>query len=307
MTIVDPTHRRQGARPVDFRRPNKLNRDHLRNLEIVFETFARQFTTLLSSTLRAVCQVELRSIEQQTFDEFVATSPNPTHLVVLSMRPLPGAGALHLPLPLAFTLVDMLLGGHGGGAVPPRALTDIEVALTDTLLERVLAELTYAFESVQAIHPHITGHEANPQFAQLAAPTDMTVVIELGVRIDGLDEVVSLCLPYTMLQPVLEQFSGHLTHQTMSPLELRAAARAVEDAMLDVGAVLTVELPPVTLSPVQILALRPGDVIPFRVPAADPILGSVGGRPTFHVRPARRGKRLAAQVVDLIQPPKEQR
>jgi hypothetical protein len=53
--------RRKAVRTFDFRRPNKLNRDHVRTLEIVQETFARQFTTDLSSSLRAVSTVSLES------------------------------------------------------------------------------------------------------------------------------------------------------------------------------------------------------------------------------------------------------
>jgi flagellar motor switch protein FliM len=58
------------VRPFDFRRPNQLNRDHLRNLQIVHETFARQFTTVLSSTLRAIVHVSV-TIDQLTYDEFL--------------------------------------------------------------------------------------------------------------------------------------------------------------------------------------------------------------------------------------------
>ena len=37
--------------PYDFRRPNKFNREHQRALQIASETFARQFTTVLSLSL----------------------------------------------------------------------------------------------------------------------------------------------------------------------------------------------------------------------------------------------------------------
>ena len=44
--------RKSGPQPFDFRRPSKFSRDHARALQIVNETFARQFTTILSTTLR---------------------------------------------------------------------------------------------------------------------------------------------------------------------------------------------------------------------------------------------------------------
>src|SRR3954447_16276007 len=77
-------------RPFDFRRPNKLNRDHLRNMQIVHETFARQFTTVLSSTLRTLASVSVTSIDQLTYDEYVRLTPT-------TSRPLTAVAALSAP------------------------------------------------------------------------------------------------------------------------------------------------------------------------------------------------------------------
>src|SRR4051812_39276271 len=104
------------VRPFDFRRPNKLNRDHLRNLQIVHETFARQFTTVLSSTLRTVAHVSVTSIDQLTYDEYVRSTPNPTFLAILSTPPWTGTSAFQLPLKITLTAIDLLLGGHGKGS-----------------------------------------------------------------------------------------------------------------------------------------------------------------------------------------------
>ena len=61
------------ATPVvyDFRRPNKFTREHVRALQIASETFARQFTTVLSTTLRTVSQVQAKGIHQLTYDEYI--------------------------------------------------------------------------------------------------------------------------------------------------------------------------------------------------------------------------------------------
>ena len=75
-------HRRKRGepRPFDFRRQSKLSREHVRTMQIVQETFARGFSTMLASQLRSVTQVSIRSIEQQTYDEYVRELPNPTLL-----------------------------------------------------------------------------------------------------------------------------------------------------------------------------------------------------------------------------------
>ena len=163
------------VRIFDFRRPNKLNRDHLRNMQIVHETFARQFTTVLSSTLRTLANVSVTSIDQLTYDEYVRIAPNPTFLAILATPPWTGTSAFQLPLKSVLTMIDLLLGGHGRDA-PDRSLTDIELGLTKTLLDRAMSELSYAFNSVAEVHPQIARHESNPQFAQIASPSVTTIM-----------------------------------------------------------------------------------------------------------------------------------
>jgi flagellar motor switch protein FliM len=68
--------RRSGPQLFDFRRPSKFSRDHARALQIVHETFARQFTTILSTTLRSVSQVSVNTVDHVSYDEYVRSSPS---------------------------------------------------------------------------------------------------------------------------------------------------------------------------------------------------------------------------------------
>ena len=134
----------------DFKRPNKFNRDHARALQLVGETLARQFTTDLSTTVRTTSHLTFVDVGQLTYDEHVRTIPSPTYLGMVSLEPLSGLALLHVPLPVMMTIIDRLLGGSGTGNFPNRPLTDIELALAQTLITRLLRELALAFESLVA-------------------------------------------------------------------------------------------------------------------------------------------------------------
>ena len=54
MAAVRKKGRERVVRPFDFRRPNKLSREHVRALSIVQEAFTRGVGTQLASVLRAV-------------------------------------------------------------------------------------------------------------------------------------------------------------------------------------------------------------------------------------------------------------
>jgi flagellar motor switch protein FliM len=295
------TQERTGGAPVsyDFRRPNKFNREHVRALQIVNETFARQFSTVLSTTLRVVSQVSAKSIGQLTYDEYIRDMPNPSHLAVLSLAPLAGASIFHLPLPVVMAAVDRLLGGTGAGALLKRPLTDIEAALVRSLLGRVLRELAYAFESLTSLEPQVIQQESNPQFAQIASPTDMVVVLEYDIRIGPNQGEATLCIPFSSLQPVLDEVAGNslLAGRVASDPQSvrRALAGRLEAAPLSV----CVRFSPITLSMAEIVDLRPGDVLPLHHPVGAALEVSVSGVRRFTGLPGRRGKRLACVVTTV--------
>ena len=293
------------ATPVvyDFRRPNKFTREHVRALQIASETFARQFTTALSTTLRTVSHVQAKGIHQLTYDEYIREVPNPTHLAILSLPPLAGASIFHLPLPVVMTAVDRLLGGPGTTPTVHRPLTEIEQSLMRDLLGRVLRELAYAFESLTALEPVVLHQESNPQFAQIGSPSDMVIVFVYDLRIGGQAGEATLCVPFASLQPVLDEVAAN----SLLAGRVEADAESVRDALAGRmgGAPVTVSVSfqPVVLALSDIVDLRPGDVLPLDHRVEAPLEVSVGGVPRFTARPGRRGKRLACVITSVA--PKE--
>ncbi|MEW6476514.1 MAG: flagellar motor switch protein FliM [Actinomycetota bacterium] len=293
------------ATPVayDFRRPNKFTREHVRALQIASETFARQFTTVLSTTLRAVSQVQAKGIHQLTYDEYIRDIPNPTYLAILALPPLTGAAIFHLPLPVVMTAVDRLLGGPGSPLAVHRPLTEIEQSLMRDLFGRVLRELAYAFESLTALEPVVIHQESNPQFAQIGSPSDMVIVFDYDLRIGGQQGEATLCIPFAALQPVLDEVTGN----SILAGRVEADAESVRDALAGRvgGAPVTVSVcfQPVVLPLADIVDLQPGDVLPLDHRVDVPLAVSVGGVPRFAAKPGRRGKRLACVITSVA--PKE--
>jgi len=293
------------ATPVayDFRRPNKFTREHVRALQIASETFARQFTTVLSTTLRTVSHVQAKGIHQLTYDEYIRDIPNPTYLAILSLAPLAGASIFHLPLPVVMTAVDRLLGGPGMGPALHRPLTEIEQSLMRDLLGRVLRELAYAFESLTALEPSVLHQESNPQFAQIGSPSDMVIVFVYDLRIGGQAGEATLCVPFASLQPVLDEVAANSLLAGRVEADAESVRHALAGRMGGAPVTISVSFPPVALALSDIVDLRPGDVVPLDHRVDAPLEVSVGGVARFAARPGRRGKRLACVITSVA--PKE--
>lgn len=298
-----PTSPRSTPVPYDFRRPNKFTREHVRALQIVNETFARQFTTVLSTALRSVCQVSMTAVGPQTYDEYIRDVPNPSYLAVLGLAPLSGSALFHIPLPVVMAAVDRLLGGSAEGTMPSRALTDIEASLIRDLLVRVLRELSYAFESlVTGLDPEVRLQESNPQFAQVAAATDMVVVCDFDIRIGAQHGRASLCIPFSSLQPVLDEVGERAGADAQTGVDAAGVRSALSDRLGGARVPVSIRFAEITLSSAEIVELRAGDVIPLHHPVESPLTVSVDGVDRFTAVPGRRGQRMACVVVERTEP-----
>lgn len=299
-TASGGTKRGKSALPFDFRRPNKFSRDHIRAFQIVHETFARQLSTVFATTLRAVAQVTLGNVEQVTYDEYIRSLPNPSYLTILSLNPLPGAAVLQLPLPIAFAAVDRLLGGTGEALSPKRPLTEIESNIMRSLMERALRELEYAYETLVRVEAEIVQQEFNPQFAQVAAPSDMAISITFETRIGEKRGMSSLCIPYDTMQPVLESLASQQLFADRTGRDPELWSHQLDQAIHEVPVELRVSFREVLLASTDIIGLRVGDVIPLEHHVDEPLTVSVDDVPCYRAVTGRRGKRLACLIVEDI-------
>jgi flagellar motor switch protein FliM len=270
---------------------------------MAYETFARRWATLLTTSLRTVCTVQLGTIEQVTYDEYVAGLSTPTTMTLLTLDPVPGTGVLEISLPATMATIDHLLGGPGGPDQPARPLTDLETELVRGVLTRLLGELRYAFESLVPMRPAIGALEHNPQFAQAAGASDMVVVATFDLRVGTLESTASVCLPYSGIVPHLQVAMGQgalSERERASRAEFTAALR---ESLLGVNLEVAVQFRPAQLTPAAVLDLTVGDVITLPHRTSTPLTVTAGGVTFGYAVPGSHGRRLAALVVE---PPQEE-
>jgi flagellar motor switch protein FliM len=283
------------GRPVaayDFRRPTKLSRDHVRALQMVYETFARRLTIVLTGGLRQVCQVSIADIAQQSYDEYVNGLPTQTLMVPLEIEPI-GTGALEMSLPLALAAFDHMLGGPGG-TQPNRSLTDIEVTVVRTLIDQVLGVLRYAFEPIVPIQTEAGAIEYNPQFLQIASAQDAVVVGEFDLTIGRETARLTLCLPLNRLLPRLVA-----KPREHGPIGVETSHPQLRERIVEVPVDLQVRFDTTNIDASVVLGLKEGDIIPLDHAVGAPLDVLVGGATVAHAVAGRAGTQLAALIVDV--------
>jgi flagellar motor switch protein FliM len=281
--------------PYDFRRPTKLSREYVRRLQIVYETFARRYATLLTSTLRVVSHVALVSIEQLTYDEYIASLTNPTVIAQVSLEPLPGTAILEFSLPTAMASIDHMLGGPGGNQ-PQRPLTDLETPLLQRLLDRVLGELQYAFEPLVPIQPRAGPIEYNPQFVQVCAASDAVLVSSYEMQIGDEECMATFCLPLASIQSKLQQDTD-ITYTDAQRLSRENAYRNVVAGLQNTPIEVSVRFSGRMMSPADLIAMQPGDVVRLGHPVNQPLDVIAAGITFARAVPGNKGTQLACLIV----------
>ena len=154
----------------DFKRPDKFSKDQIRTLNMLHDNFARMYNTYLSTYLRALVDIEVASVEQLTYQEFVQSISNPSVIGILAVPPLKGNIILEFDTDICFAIIDRVFGGQGENTVKARVLTEIEEAVIRRMFDKALQHLREAWANVVNFNPKMEAMESNPQFAQIVPP-----------------------------------------------------------------------------------------------------------------------------------------
>src|ERR1700730_6830009 len=114
----------------DFRRPDRIAKSQLRAIHQLHDNFVRNLVSSLSAYLRSYLMINLVSVEQLSYAEFLECLPSPTCIASIGLRPYDGNAVLELNSSLVFPILEMLLGGNGKASTAiQREITEIEQTL----------------------------------------------------------------------------------------------------------------------------------------------------------------------------------
>ncbi len=297
-----PENTEKAVKPYNFRRPNKFNRDQMRAVQMLHESFARYLTSTLSTMTRSMVSVEISNVEQVPYEEFVRSVISPTTLAILDVIPLNGKAILEVNQILMFALIDRMLGGKGLPINSAREFTDLERVIVDRTLSRILKELDASWKTIEEnIHFSLFGKESNPFFVQIVPKAEMVLLVNIKAQVGMVEERMNLCLPFHTLESVMERFNPQewfvTKDQFLSEEDRARLSRKIEKVSID----LTAELTNTTLTLEELSTLSPGDVINLGTPITEGGTMHVGPIPKFYVTfgSNRRGN-LCANIVDIL-------
>lgn len=300
-TFDDASGDSKGYKLYNFRRPDKFSKDHLRALQTIHDGFSRQLGLVLTSYLRMQVDVDVVSVDQLTYDEFVRSMPNPITVSIIELLPLPGQILMGMGHEVTSGIIDRMLGGMGVSETRPRELTDIEESLIRRVIDKTIKALEEAWNNVMPLEASLVGMEDNYILIQVATPGEIVALITFEVQLGGRDSgLMSLCLPYPVLESVIGQLSAQHIFHSRSHESSEEDRNKIIQKLGAANTKINVTLGHVEICTKELLELRVGDVLRLDSLVTDPLIVNVEGIPKFTARPGTIKNKMAINITNTI-------
>jgi len=286
------------ARSFNFATQERIVRGRMPTLEMINERFARYLRVHLFNLLRRSAEISVVGTRLTKFADYVHSLFVPTSLNLVRVAPLHGTALFVFDPKLVFVLVDNFFGGDGRfyTRIEGRDFTPMELRVIQNLLNTAFTDMEKAWEPVMELKFEFLNSEVNPQFANIVSPTEIVVINDFHVDLDGGGGNLHVTLPYSMIEPIREHLDTGLQSDRSGVDQrwLLALQEEVQVAEVEISSMLT----EATLSVEELLRVQAGDIIPVELP--EQVILNVEDVPLFRGKYGTLNGQNAIKIEELL-------
>ena len=284
----------------DFRSPQKFSKDHIRTLEMVHDSFARIVSNYLSGQLRKHVKIEIQSVEQITYEEFVHSIPNPTILTIFKMPPLQGNILLEMNPQFSFQILDILLGGTGEKNENTKEFSEIEKNILSNITSEMIKSMVLAWDGILDVKPDFEFLETNPTANQTLAPNEPVALLSFLVELGKNSTYMNLCIPYLSIEKVLDKLVVQYWFKGEEDELADEVKEKLKKGIEPVEVNMHVELGKTQITIDDFLKLVKGDVLILDSKCSEPVRVFVENEECFVAKPGVIGKNMGVEILDIL-------
>lgn len=292
--------RKRRVVPYNFQRPDRLSKEQVRSLYLLHDLLAHALSSSLPLFMRAASEINLISVEPQTYSDYMKGLSETTTIFSVSIKKLRAVFVIELNNSIALPVVDRMLGGEGLPAKELRSATDLELNILEGFLKIVTDNYQEAWQHIVEFETEIVGRETRPHLVQIVAPNEVVVTVVYQLQIGEAQGLMSLCLPVALFEPVLEHFrqSSQSEIEKASPEAEHHLLKTLSTVRFPVSA--EIEKTPAAVSDLMNLAV--GDVLRTNHRLEKPINVAVGNISKYQGRLASLDQKLVVKITEEIVP-----
>ena len=297
---IDVNEFKKGYKLYNFRRPDKFAKDTLRALQDIHREFSKQISMLLTGYLRMKVNVDVVSVDQLTYDEFVNSMPPSMSVGIFEFNPLPGQILFGITYEVLSCIVDRMLGGKGDASNQYKELTDVETSLTKKIINIIIKTLNDSWTSIMPIEYAIVGLENGFQSVQVAAPGEIVALLTFEIQVNEKTfGLASLCFPYPVLETVIPHLTSQHIFQTKGIVatseERQRMIHKLNPSMMDIRA--SFGSCEITLE--EFMKLSVGDILKLDNTLDQDLIVKINGVKKFFARPGLLKDNVCVKITDV--------
>ena len=283
-TKVETSHEKE-AILFDFRLPNRISKNQLRILRSIFENFAESFSGFLVTKLQTVVNINVTSVDQIYYSEYVLSVANPACLFTFEMKDTDVKGILELNNDLALSLVDKLLGGNGLGTKQTKVITPIEQKVLRVVVDRIMNDLKKAWQTVDKFEFTVERFEPDIDFAQITSQSESVLLISFEILIGEQSYLMNICFATFAFDNILARLSSQKLSSIRATKYYGISAKEVLIQHLSKTLLpIRVEMGLAKLSVKEIMEMEKGDIIKLETKLSDDQIIRTGNQILFNGR-----------------------
>jgi flagellar motor switch protein FliM len=282
--------------PCDFRQAGQITRDQVQAISNLHESFARDLTNALGAYLRVIFEVNLVSVEQLVFREFLQRIPDLAYLAAFQMKPMGASAALDLEPSLVFPIIDLLLGGVGRTNDIERDITEIEEGIMEGVVRILCTELQTAWSALGSVFDF--EERLRPaQLQRLMPPGDKTLCLSFEIHMPESHGVMNVAFPAVASNTLLRRLAkdGGYNRQLSSSIARQRMIEHARDFCFDYSLAMPSHKLPIR----TLLELQPESVVSFPIRTDSALDGLVAGQPIYKAFPIRSGNVRASKITEV--------
>jgi flagellar motor switch protein FliM len=268
-----------GVRDYDLANQERIVRGRMPTMEVINERFARNIRIGLFNLIRKSPEVSIGGIKVQKYSAFLREIVVPTNFNIMSVKPLRGSGLIVCDPNLVFAVIDALFGGAGKfhTRIEGRDFSPTENRVIQRLVEAICVEYRKAWQGVYPLELEYQRSEMQPQFANIATPSEIVVATNFTLEIGDTTGSVHFCIPYSTLEPIRDVLYSTIQGDAAEPD--RRWVRLLQTEIQSAQVELVAELAHAPATVEQLLSFKSGDFIELDL---EPVIqAKVDGVPVF--------------------------
>jgi flagellar motor switch protein FliM len=287
----------------DFRLPNRISKNQLRTIRNINENFAESFASYLVSKLQTIVNINVTSIDQIYYSEYILSVSNPACLYTFDIKNTDIKGILELNIDLALMLVDRLLGGNGNGTKQSNVITPIEQKVIAVMAERVMLDLRKSWQIIiDEMDFRVERFESDIDFAQITSQSESVLLISFEIIIGEQSYMMNLCFATFAFDKILAKLST----QKLSTIRATKHGGITTDEIIANNLYRTflpiiVEFGNAKISLQNLFDLEKGDMILLENSIADEHPVKVGNKLLFYGRAGVSNKHKAIKITRKVE------